>query len=103
MGRADYYSHGSHNVICDRCGFKYKHFDTKKEWTGLIVCTKCWEHRHPQDFVRGVRDQQSVRDPRPELTDTCVGPSFILDEVGEPILSEDSQKIEDEGSVEVVL
>lgn len=56
--------------ICDRCGFKKRVSETAKEWTGLVVCTdKCWEPRHPQDFVRGRKDRQSFRDPRPEPAD----------------------------------
>lgn len=70
MGKADYYSHGSHNFICDRCGFKRKSFDKRKEWTGLMVCPECWDPRHPQDFVRGTIDRQSVQDPRPEQADS---------------------------------
>ena len=53
--------------ICDRCGFRRYASETRKEWTGLIVCADtCWEERHPQDFVRGVHDRQRVPDPRPE-------------------------------------
>jgi hypothetical protein len=33
--------------------------EMRQEWTGLIVCEECWEIRHPQDFVRGVRDDQA--------------------------------------------
>lgn len=56
--------------ICDRCGFKKRASETKKEWTGLIVCSdECWEPRHPQDFVRGRRDRQTVTNPRPEAAD----------------------------------
>lgn len=55
---------------CDRCGFKTRSSQTKKEWTGLIVCGPCWEPRHPQDFVRGRPDRQAVQDPRPEQPDT---------------------------------
>lgn len=68
-GRADFYRHGDFNRICDRCGFKYKASRTRKEWNGLIVCDKCYEPRHPQDFVKGVKDRQAARDPRPELGD----------------------------------
>jgi hypothetical protein len=57
MGRADYYKRGSWNVICDRCGFKYKAEDLRMEWDGLMVCAeKCWEPRQPQDFLRGIAD-----------------------------------------------
>jgi hypothetical protein len=55
---------------CDRCGFERRNYDTKKEWTGLIVCAdECYETRHPQDNVRGVKDQQKVPNPRPEPAD----------------------------------
>lgn len=59
----DEYRHGRWNVLCDRCGFKYKNNQLRLEWTGLRVCSgmgtnDCWEVRHPQDFVRGRRDRQ---------------------------------------------
>ena len=60
---------GDFNRICDRCGFKYKASDTRKEWTGLIVCDRCWEERHPQEFVRGIPDKQAAPEPRPEAAD----------------------------------
>ena len=69
MGRADFYRAGDFNRICDRCGSKRKASDTRKEWTGMIVCSDgCFEERHPQDFVRAVHDRQRVTDPRPENT-----------------------------------
>ena len=41
-------------------------------WDNLRVCTRDWEPRHPQDFVRSKRDKMSVPNPRPEATDTFV-------------------------------
>lgn len=41
---------------CQRCGFTKYASEIRKEWTGLRVCRTCWEPRHPQDFVRGVKD-----------------------------------------------
>ena len=73
MGGADFYARGSFNRICDRCGRKRKAYMTEKEWTGLIVCRDtCWEPRHPQDFLKGFADKQSVPDPRPEAEDQFV-------------------------------
>ena len=69
MGQADFYRHGSHNFICDRCGFKFKAEKKHFEWTGLIVCPDCYDERHPQDFVRSTADRQHVEDPRPENED----------------------------------
>lgn len=46
--------------VCQRCGLTYYASTIRLEWTGLRVCEHCWEPRHPQDFVRGVRDDQTV-------------------------------------------
>ena len=64
-----YYAKGQHNAICDRCGFEYKSSQLKKEWTNLMVCRDCWEPRHEQDFVKGVKDDQSVSWTRAEGAD----------------------------------
>jgi len=64
MGRADFFKIGDWNALCDRCGFKYKRSDLQYTWDNLLVCDKCWEPRHPQDFVRGRKDLQRVPDAR---------------------------------------
>ncbi len=48
--------------------------DTRAEWNGLIVERRFWEIRQPQDFVKGVADDQSVPDARSELATPFVGP-----------------------------
>lgn len=68
------YTPGDFYRICDRCGRKKLASETRKEWTGFIVCKDHWEARHPQDFVRGRRDEQRVPDPRPRTIDSLVGP-----------------------------
>ena len=45
-----------HWVICDRCGVAYRNSVMKEQWDGLIVDPGCFEHRHPQDLVRGMKD-----------------------------------------------
>lgn len=60
MGRADYYADGQWDIICDRCGGKLKSGEARKEYDGYIVHEKCWYPRHPQEFNRGVKDDQSV-------------------------------------------
>lgn len=60
---------------CDRCGSTVYASETRKEWTGLIVCIAgCFEERHPQDFVRGRVDRQNVPDPRPPGANRFLGP-----------------------------
>lgn len=74
-----YYKKGSHAAICDRCGFKRKSDDLRKEWTGLMVCKDtCWEARHPQDFLRGKKDDSSVEWTRSEPADVEVDDSGFL-------------------------
>lgn len=58
--RQDYFAPGDWNAICDGCGAKLKGNALRKDWQGFMKCTRCWEPRHPQDFVRGQADPQSV-------------------------------------------
>ena len=60
---------GDWNSICDRCGFKLKASELQREWNGLMVCERCFEPRHPLDFVEGIPDDQSVAWTRPEQDD----------------------------------
>lgn len=69
---ADYFKKGSWNFICDVCGQKYKAEQMRKRWDGVITCPNDWEPRHPQDFVRGVKDNQSVPISRPEPPDQFI-------------------------------
>lgn len=64
---------GDFRVICDRSGFMCWASETVMEaHTGLRVKRGFEDRRHPQDFVRGVRDDQRVRNPRPEPEDTFI-------------------------------
>lgn len=76
------YKQGSWNIICQRCGFKKKAEEVKKEWTGLMVCHPCFEHRHPQDFLRGRQEKIGVPYSVPESTDTFVTVTYVDSTVG---------------------
>ena len=67
-----YYKPGSHYKICDVSGFKTRAGDTRKEWQGLVVDKRFYEERQPQDYVKGVRDDQTVPDARPRPKDVFV-------------------------------
>ena len=67
MGRSDFYKPGDWNVICDRCGMKRKASECRTTWDNLFVCRECWMPRPPQDFVRGVPDDQTVPTARPDV------------------------------------
>lgn len=65
------YIPGDNWVICGRCAFKYRRSECRKEWTGLLVCIdKCWERKHPQLTVASAKDDQSVKDARPDKSST---------------------------------
>jgi hypothetical protein len=78
MGHIGYFKPGDNNATCDRCGKPFKASQLKKTWDGLWVCGPDWEMRHPQDFVRGVKDDQSVRISRP---------------MGEPVYTAEAQSL----------
>ena len=61
------------NAICDRCGFQYKNHQLRKEWTGYMVCDRCFETRHPQEFVKARPDQKPLPWTRPEPSHPDVG------------------------------
>lgn len=69
-----HYVHGDFYRICERTGFKVRARRTAKEWTGRIIRNESWEVRQPQDFVRGVVDDQTVPEPRPRQIDQFLGP-----------------------------
>lgn len=56
----NYYASGAWNAICDRCGLQFKSFQLREEWTGLMVCERCYETKHPQLLLKGVKDDPSV-------------------------------------------
>lgn len=63
-----YFLSGQYNAICDRCGFKFKSSELRKDWQGLMVCDKDFETRHPQDLIK-IRAEKAIPDwvrPRPE-------------------------------------
>lgn len=54
------YKAGSWNAICDVCGFKFKADQMQKRWDGLMVCSKDFEHDHPQKYLKVREDNTSV-------------------------------------------
>lgn len=72
--RGVHYKLGSFYRSDDRSGFVTRAENTKQEWQMLIVDRALWEIRQPQDFVKGVRDDQSVPDARSRLPTPWQGP-----------------------------
>lgn len=94
MGSADYLALGDWNVRCDRCGAKFKGSQLRKTWEGYMCCSRCWEPRHPQDFVRAVVEHPTppyVRNPPDVFLSTPEG--IILEESIDSPLGEETDYI----------
>jgi len=82
VGLRDHFVIGTWNCTCDRCGQKRKAYELRREWDGIMTCKRCWEPRQPQDFVRGVADDQSAPwtrpDPEPTYVDPATRPEDVL-------------------------
>lgn len=68
-----YFKLGDHNAICYVCGFERKSSEMLLRWDGVYVCQDDWEPRHPQDFVRGVPEEQAPDWTQPEPPDQFAG------------------------------
>lgn len=73
-GPKDYLKIGDWNCFCDRCGFKYKASELRKEWQGFMVCGGCYEPRNEQDFLRAVKEKPAPPFSRPRND----GPSPLI-------------------------
>lgn len=69
MPKLGYYEQGNYNAQCDECGRWFKFSELRLRWDKTWVCNTgtCWEPRQPQDFQRGVKDDQSVPIARPRI------------------------------------
>lgn len=71
-GRADELVLGDWNAVCYECGRKRKATALRRHWQGYWVCPEHWEARHPQDFVRGVKDTMNPPWAQPMPADSFV-------------------------------
>lgn len=72
MGRKLHYKPGSFYRVCDVSGLIYRAEDTRKAWDNTWRRPESYEARQPQDLVRGVRDDQTVPEPRPLTPDQFI-------------------------------
>jgi len=75
----DYYRRGEYKATCDRCGFRFWASQLRKEWDGVMVCSRCWEPRNAQELVRPIKDDSAVPWSRPETPDVFVPTSANVD------------------------
>jgi hypothetical protein len=74
------YKPGDYWMICDASGFKMRRSEAKKTWDGRWVRKDFWEPRHPQDFVKGKKDKQSVTPSRSDRPDVFVANNEVQPE-----------------------
>jgi len=60
---------GDYWMVCSVCGFHYRRSQMKERWDKAWVCEKDFELRHPQDFVRGIKEKIAVPIARPDSVD----------------------------------
>lgn len=70
-------------VVDDVSGRVIHASEARHRWDGAIVGDSNWEPRHPQEFVKGVKDDQSVPYSRPALT-VSVAALGVISPVPEP-------------------
>ena len=58
-------------VVSDRSGMTRYNSEMRMTWDGLYVDKDEWNPREPQDFVRGIPDDQSVPISRPDIRTTA--------------------------------
>lgn len=83
------------NVICDVCGWKYKNWQLKRRWDGLMVCKPDWEPRQILDLIKIPEDKQSIPWARPEATDTFISVTYVAETYTIPsgTFTEDSGRV----------
>lgn len=61
----NWFEAGQWNAQCDQCGRIFKSGLLTRRWDMAMVCESCFETRHPQDYVRGVKEDMNVPWSRP--------------------------------------
>lgn len=75
MSEDDTYRKGGYWIIDDRSGERIRATDARREWDGDVVHKDDYEERHPQELMRGRRDNQKPNGPiRPEEIPVFGGP-----------------------------
>lgn len=67
--------------ICDASGFKVPLSNMTKQWDGAMVDRRFVDKRNPQDFVRGVKDNQTLPFSRPEAPDVFITVAVTPDDL----------------------
>lgn len=82
--------------VDDWTGFKVDHDDLKLEWDGLRTVDP--DRRNPQDFVKGVKDNQNLPWARPEAPDVFLAENLRAED-GQFLFAENGEALYTEGIV----
>jgi hypothetical protein len=64
-GPNNFFRIGDWKAQCDECARIRHASEMFLRWDNCYVCQQCWEIRNPQDFVKGVPDNQAPPWTRP--------------------------------------
>jgi hypothetical protein len=84
-----------------QCGFTFYGSELRRQWDNLLVCSGCFDPRHPQLDVRGRRDDMTVPFANPPGTPYFLGVNEVnytlsvevLSPDGSPVLSPDGSTV----------
>src|SRR6478735_5125596 len=79
-------------------GFKVPLSELVTQWDGEKVSRRFVDRRNPQDFVRGVRDNQALPFARPETPDVFMAENLLFED-GSLIFQESGPALLTEGPV----
>jgi hypothetical protein len=77
-------------------GFKVPLSSLVKQWDGEMVDRRFVDKRNPQDFVRGVRDNQALPFARPEPEDSFLAENITFEDQT-PVILQDGDPLFEEG------
>jgi len=77
-------------------GFKVPLANLERQWDNQMIDRRFIDKRNPQDYVRGVRDDQSLPFARPETPDTFVAQPLVWED-GSLMFAEDGDILLSEG------
>lgn len=85
------------NGIDDLTGFKVPLSRLRRQWDGMYA--KKPDIRNPQDFLRGIKDDQSLPFTRPEAPDRFMAAPILWEDYAVLLMEDGINPILDEGEV----
>lgn len=65
-------------ACCDRCATQVRHDTLRKEWSGLLVCRRCFDPEPAQSRPPHIRPEGlPIPNARPEPADVFVEPGDV--------------------------